>query len=183
MKCSPASHVMEQVQSWIEKEIDMLDGLVALEGVEPLPKQGAYRTSVSPGIQSFVLCMSEEDECSVCHESMRSGPPVDLLRCCSKHFHKHCLDEMVLRRKAQSCPLCRSNFQLQPIVVNNPEAEQQVRDAGNRLLEHARKFVAAVVYKLRALKLGSELECVVSQPKYAGLLDEASELQEKRNRL
>jgi len=184
-------HITGQVNGWIQKEIDTIPNLLDREGVEPLAVQAPCRTTVTAQIQSVILRMSEADECAICHDTMLSEAPVDLLHCCSTHFHQHCLNEAFKKTSFQpSCPLCRASQS--PIPKDKEESERakvqhkMLQEAAQRMMEHAKKSMTIVIHKIQAVgvKLGCELEKNVSDssgPK--NLLDECPNVALRRKSL
>jgi len=171
--------IMEKVTTWVNLGKATLAGLAELESVQLLPKPSRQRIDVSEKLRTVMLDVAEQDDCSMCLESMHSGRPIQMLLCCSKHFHAHCLDRL---NNPKACPLCRAPIMDPPPRVSEQEEEQAVKQ---RLTELAKKVVTSVLQNLSGLKLGRELEQAVSRPgaPRQHLLEEDPEVRKKRQTL
>merc|ERR1712060_441176 len=111
---------------------------------------------------------------------MQSGKPIELLQCCSKHFHVHCLD--AVSRQKCCCPLCRKTFlPAKPQAPEDTHQQQQLQDAKKNLLLFAKKSVMAILSELRGFELGTALEQKMLIPtETKNLLDEEPAVQKKR---
>jgi hypothetical protein len=171
------------VKGLVNQEQKTLAIIVENEGVQPLPPRDQVPHAVSPDILAVILRLSNEDQCSICKEQMSPlDRPVDLLQCCGKHFHRHCLEGLIYPK----CPLCRKDFEKRwaSSDASRIDARQHLMPVKRMLLEQTGKAVAKIVHRLSALGLGKALEeAALDATAPKNLLDEDPQVQEKRNKL
>jgi len=104
-------YIVGQLTAWVKEETDRLQVVLDVEGVDPINDQGLYRMPVNPKIQSILLKLSDETECSICHQDMNTEKRLEVFQCCGKHFHVDCIAQVLARYPScqLSCPLCRAN--------------------------------------------------------------------------
>lgn len=194
-------HIAAQASGLVEKAVQQVACLIELEGSVPFPvgpkaNPDSIRVPLVPQLGVPVgLLLSDESECSVCHSPMVSDVnPLDLLRCCSKHFHRHCLDEIVVRTSHNhqpSCPLCRTQFGRQSTNAPRPDAAareaawQQLKTAQERIILQSRKAASLVLCRLQGLssQLRQELAnkaLEIAFTSHRHFLEEMPELQNRR---
>jgi len=181
-----------QLTSWFKEETDRLQVLLDIEGVDPIDDQGPYRMLVNPMIQSIVLQLSGETECSICHQDMHTGKLLEVYQCCGKHFHFDCIAPQSFYPRS-SCPLCRANVTTPATLVTPVTSAfgtglqqelpkwnvKHLHEARKRLLEQMKRSIAVVVRKIATIKLDNELGETLAGP----LLEETLEMQERRRTL
>merc|ERR1711957_706190 len=107
---------------------------------------------------------------------MASESPVEMVQCCSKHFHKECLNKAFTSKLL--CPLCRTGIQLQAGIQDiDAWKKTQLKETRQKLLDSAKKIVGSVLHKLQDMNMGTELERKLQQRDTpSNLLDESPDL-------
>jgi len=88
------------------------------------------------------LMLTDQCECDICHETLKSDAPLDYLLCCSKMLHRSCLDRHIRHAPGRAtCPRCRKAFE--PAVASpagiGSISETERQAIRKRLLEQSCK--------------------------------------------
>eukprot|EP00811_Abedinium_folium_P035306 NODE_810_length_2755_cov_6.319635.p1 GENE.NODE_810_length_2755_cov_6.319635~~NODE_810_length_2755_cov_6.319635.p1 ORF type:complete len:826 (+),score=283.39 NODE_810_length_2755_cov_6.319635:105-2480(+) len=191
-------YIREQVKGAVEEARGRMGAAFELERAAPLPGRSGAPESIrvstdvaSPGANVTILLVSEEN-CPACTEDLRLMT-CDLMRCCGRHFHRQCLDELStgLRPKAVAmCPNCNTPFgdrlQIAPDVAARRDAAKHLDKAQSRLAKQTKRAAALALYRLQALNLTGDLGQLITGAPGTNtnhLLAEAPEVQAQREEL
>ena len=118
-------YVERKVQHHLDRSLEQLRSVIELESLAVVTPPRTCQTTgetTSVALPVFgddvcvgLLMSGDADECAICSDSLTKSESVHLLRCCSKMFHKACLEGRPGQSAGGSsplmrCPLCRVNI-------------------------------------------------------------------------
>lgn len=87
-------------------QVSRVDGYWALSQ----PNVGLTPSEIGELTSTCVVCSTEEQECSICLNTLQPGESIRQLGVCGHQFHKSCIDLWLIRRA--DCPLCKQSVKV-----------------------------------------------------------------------
>jgi len=197
-------YVERKVQHHLDRSLEQVCNIIELESLAVVTPPRTCQTTelvVSLPLSTDDVCVGllmsgDNDECAICTESLTNSESVHLLRCCSKMFHKACLDRLPGRSAGlydapsplRKCPLCRVPIGSAPTTATAASAATKVLlERRRQVVGQARRAASGMLRGLGdefvpAVPRNSFQELACSETKQSGkhLLEEREELEEKR---